>query len=147
MSEDEHKDYLLFIAQDTLQEIRENKKDQRAIAFNFILISGAIFGLFEVLKSKFNIQISHTAVKLPLVFFGAFTMYLIVRLQISLSQYRQRITKIWDDQRFKFAFRKDILKYKNDSKKQYYSFWHNFWDFTLLYIAIVTIVTLIAIFL
>ncbi len=143
---DDHKDYLLFIAQDTLQEIRENKKDQRAIAFNFILITGALFGLFEIIKSKFNPQLSLLVPKLLASSFSVLTIYLLIKLQCSLSRYRKRITKIWDDQRFKFAFQKKILEYENDCKEQYYSFSHHFWDFTFPYIIIVALVTLVVIF-
>jgi len=147
MSDDDHKDYLLFIAQDTLQEIRENKKDQRTIAFNFILITGALFGLFEIIKTKVNPQLSQVVLKLLVSSFAATTIYLIIKLQGSLSHYRKRISKIWDAQGFKFAFQKKILRYKNDCKEQYFSFWHHFWDFTFLYIVIVALVALLVIFL
>ncbi len=140
-----HKDNLLFIAQDTLQEIRENKKDQRSITYNFIIITGILFGLFETLKSKFNVQIPNInlLLKFIVIAFGALTVYLLIRFQIALSQYRKRMTAIWDDESFKFAFDKGILKYKNDSKAQYYSFWYNFWGFTFLYILLVAFIVVL----
>jgi len=147
MSSDNYKDYLLFIAQDTLQEIRENKKDQRGITFSFILIIGALFALFEILKSRFSVEIPHWVVKLFVAAVASLTIYLLIKLQFGLSQYRKRITKIWDDKSFEFAFEKKILGYKNDSKEQYYSFWHHFFDFTLLYIVTVTLVALLVILL
>lgn len=140
-----HKDNLLFIAQDTLQEIRENKKDQRSITYNFIIITGILFGLFETLKSKFNVQIPNInlLLKFIVIAFGALTVYLLIRFQIALSQYRKRMTAIWDDESFKFASDKGILKYKNDSKAQYYSFWYNFWGFTFLYILLVAFIVVL----
>lgn len=140
-----HKDNLLFIAQDTLQEIRENKKDQRSITYNFIIITGILFGLFETLKSKFNVQIPNInlLLKFIVIAFGALTVYLLIRFQITLSQYRKRMTAMWDDESFKFAFDKGILKYKNDSKAQYYSFWYNFWGFTFLYILLVAFIVVL----
>lgn len=93
-----HKDNLLFIAQDTLQEIRENKKDQRSITYNFIIITGILFGLFETLKSKFNVPIPNInlLLKFIVIAFGALTVYLLIRFQTDLSQYRKRMTAIWD---------------------------------------------------
>jgi len=141
MSNSEHKDYLLFIAQDTLQEIRESKKDQRAITYNFIIIAGVLFGIFETLKSKFGVQISGACLKIFMAVFAIVTIYFIIRFQISLSQFRKRITRIWDDKGFKFAFENEILKYKNDCKKQYHSFWNHFFDFTFVYIVLVFLTT------
>ena len=143
----ENKDNLLFIAQDTLNEIRENKKDQRATTYDFIIIIGILFGLFETLKSKFGVQIPNIVLKLFAVAFGGVTIYLLIRFQITLSQYRKRISKIWDDESFEFAFKKEILKYKNDCKSQYYSFWNNFFSFTFVYIILVALITLLILFL
>jgi hypothetical protein len=140
---EEYKDNLLFIAQDTLHEIRENKKDQRATTYNFIIITGILFGLFETLKSKFGVQIPTIILKLFVVAFAVLTIYLLIRFQFTLSQFRKRITKIWDDKSFEFAFEKDILKYKTDCKAQYYSFWNNFFGFTLTYIIFVALITLL----
>jgi hypothetical protein len=141
----EHKDNLLFIAQDTLQEIRENKKDQRSMTYNFIIITGILFGLFETLKNKFNVQIPNInlLLKFIVIVFGELTVYLLIRFQTTLSQYRKRMTTIWDDESFKFAFEKEILKYKNDCKAQYYSFWNNFFGFTFLYITLVVFITVL----
>ena len=138
----EPKHNLLFIAQDTLQEIRENKKDQRNITYNFIIITGILIGLFETLKSKFGVQIPYLnhLLKFAVIALGILTAYLVLRFQITLSQHRKRITTIWDDESFKFAFEKGILKYKSDCKAQYYSFWNNFWGFTFLYILLVAII-------
>jgi len=137
MSNGEHKDYLLFIAQDTLQEIRESKKAQQAIAYNFIIIVGVLFGLLETLKSKFYVQISGSILKSFIAVFAIVTVYFIIRFQRNLAQFRKRITKIWDDKGFEFAFQNETLKYKNDSSKQYYSFWNNFFGFTFVYIVLV----------
>jgi hypothetical protein len=136
---------LLFIAQDTLQEIRENKKDQRNITYNFIIITGILIGLFETLKSKFGVQIPYLnhLLKLAVFVLGIFTAYLLARFQISLSQYRKRMTTIWDDESFKFAFEKGILEYKNDCKAQYYSRWNNFWGFTFLYMLLIGIIVVL----
>lgn len=147
MPNDDYKDYLLFIAQDTLQEIRENKKDQRGITFNFMLVIAALFAVFEILKIRFNVQIPHVIIKSLMTLYGVFTIYLLIKLQIGLSQYRRRITRIWDEKSFEFAFEKEILRYKKDCKEQYYSFWHNFADFTLVYIIIVVLIALLVIFL
>ena len=143
----ENKDNLLFIAQDTLHEIRENKKDQRTTTYNFIIITGIFFGLFEALKYKFNVQIGNVVLKLLIVAFAGLTVYLLIRFQITLSQYRKRITKIWDDESFKFAFEKEILKYKNDCKANYYSFWKNFFTFPFIYIMFVILITFLICFL
>jgi hypothetical protein len=139
----ENKDNLLFIAQDTLNEIRENKKDQRATTYNFIIITGILFGLFETLKSKFGVQIPNVVLKLFVLAFGGVTVYLLIRFQITLSQYRKRISIIWDERSFEFAFKKEILKYKNNCKAQYYSFWNNFFSFTFVYIMLVALITLL----
>jgi hypothetical protein len=140
MSNSEHKDYLLFIAQDTLQEIRESKKDQRSIAYNFVIVAGVLFGLFETLKSKFNVQIPSEILKFFIAVFALVTVYFIIRFQISLANFRKRITKIWSDEGFEFAFKGEILKYENDCKEQYYSFWNNFFGFTFVYILLVFLV-------
>ena len=137
MSNSEHKDYLLFIAQDTLQEIRESKKDQRAIAYNFIIIVGVLFGLFETLKIKFGVQIPSYILKFFIAGFAIVTVYFIIRFQMNLVQSRKRITKIWDDKGFEFAFKNEVLKYKNDSREQYYSFWNNFFSVAFVYIVLV----------
>lgn len=141
----EHKDNLLFIAQNTLHEIRENKKDQRTTTYNFIIITGIIFGLFETLRNKFNVQVPNINIllKFIIIAFGIVTIYLLIRFQIALSQYRKRITAIWDDDSFKFAFEKEILKYKNNCKAQYYSFWNNFFGYTFVYIILVALITLL----
>jgi hypothetical protein len=117
-----YKDNLLFIAQDTLHEIRENKKDQRGTTYNFIIITGILFGLFETLKNKFGVKIPTIILKIFVMAFAGLTVYLLIRFQCTLSKYRKRISKIWDDKSFKFAFKKGILRYKNDCKAQYYSF-------------------------
>ena len=142
MSNSKNKDYLLFIAKDTLQEIRENRKDQRAITYNFIIIVGVLFGFFSTLKTKFDIQIYVAILKFIIAAFGIFTVYFIIMSQRSLSQFRKRMTKIWDDKGFSFAFENDILKYKNDCKEQYFSFWNHFFGFTFAYILIVLLVTI-----
>lgn len=136
---------LLFIAQDTLQEIRENKKDQRNTTYNFIIITGILIGLFETLKREFGLQFPYfnLLLKFAIVALGILTVYLLLRFQFTLSQYRKRMTIIWDDESFKFAFEKGILQYKDDCKARYYSFWSNFWDFTFLYILLVTIIVVL----
>jgi hypothetical protein len=140
MSNSEHKDYLLFIAQDTLQEIRESKKDQRSIAYNFVIVAGVLFGLFETLKSKFGVQVPSEILKTFIAVFALITVYFIIRFQLNLANFRKRITKIWADEGFKFAFEGEILKYENDCKEQYYSFWNNFFGFTFVYILLVFLI-------
>ena len=147
MSNGEHKDYLLFIAQDTLQEIRENKKDQRTTMYNFIIITGILFGLFEALKYKFHVQIHNVVLKLLVSALAGLTVHLLISFQRTLSKSRKRITKIWDDESFKFAFEKEILKYENDCKANYYSFRHNFLEFTFIYIMFVVLITVLVWFL
>ncbi len=131
---------LLFIAQDTLQEIRENKKDQRSTTYNFLVLTGALFGLFEVLKTKFGVQLPILVLKFIISGLAVLTTYLLIRFQLTLSQYRKRMTIIWEDESFNFAFDNEILKYKKDCKAAYYSFWNNFWGFTFLYILLVVFI-------
>jgi hypothetical protein len=140
---------LLFIAQDTLQEIREKKKDQQAITLNFVVITGVLIGLFEVLKSKFNVQSPNISIflKIVIIAYGSLTTYLLIRFQHTLSNYRKRISAIWDDKSFKFAFKMGTLKYKYECKELYYSFWNNFWGYTFLYILLVVLITLLICFL
>ncbi len=115
------------------------------MTYNFIIITGILFGLFETLKNKFNVQIPNInlLLKFIVIAFGVLTVYLLIRFQITLSQYRKRMTTIWDDESFKFAFEKEILKYKKDCKAQYYSFWKNFFGFTFLYITLVIFITVL----
>ncbi len=145
MANNENREYLLFIAQDTLEEIRESKKSQRDVAFNFIVISGVILGLNQVLKIRDLPQISHTVMTLIQALFGGFSIYLLIRFQGSLSKARRRISIIYDDQDFSFAFERGILKYPKKGKKRYSSFWNNFWDYTLAYILLVLVITLVII--
>lgn len=151
MTEDKnnYNENLLFIAQDTLHEIREKKKDQQTITFNFVVITGVLIGLFEALKSKFNVQSPNISIflKLVIVAYGSLTTYLLIRFQSTLSNYRKRISTIWDDKSFEFAFEKGILKYKYDCKTLYHSFWNNFFGYTFLYILLVVLITLLICFL
>lgn len=143
MSNDEHKDYLLFIAQDTLQEIRDSKKDQRTITFNYIVIAGVLFGVFGTLKIKFGIQGYGNYFKFIIAALAAFTIYFINDFQRKLIYYRRRLAKIWNDKGFIFAFDNEILKYKNSNDEKYYSYWRGFFAYTLVYIMIVFLVALV----
>ena len=145
----EHKDQLLFIAQDTLQEIRDNKNNQRTTTYNFIIVTGILLGVFETLKNKFNVQSPNInlLLKSVIIAYGSFTVYLVIRFQKTLTEFRERMTTIWDDQSFKFAFDKGILKYRNDCKTQYYSFWNSFWGFTFLYVIMIVLIEALVCFL
>jgi len=109
MSSNDHFESLLFIGHDTLNEIRENKKHQRDITYQFVFIIVALFGLAEVLKSILNISIPHLAFKIIILIYGSSTIYFLIRLQNTLAYFRKRILKIWDENTFKFAFDKKIF--------------------------------------
>ena len=147
MSNSEHKDYLLFIAQDTVQEIRDTKKNQRDVAYSYFIIVGVLFGLFGTLKSRFGIQTDSCFVKVSicigLVVLMGVTNYLIYTYEQNIKEFRKRITKIWADGGFRFAWDARILKYKKQDKKRYYSFRNGFYRYAFVYMVLVFLVCVI----
>ncbi len=128
---------IFLLAQDTLSNIKECKKDQRSLTMGFIGIVVSIIVLTEVLIDKFNVEVSIGAIKFIIFFLGSLIIYLLIRSQKTLSNFRRRQTKIWNDVVFKEAFGKGILEYRNDNKEEYSSFWNGFWGFLFVYCVLI----------
>jgi len=143
ISQDNNLDILLFLAQERATEIRENKNHQRDITYQFIFIVAAVFGIFEILKNDIRYEIPYYIFKGFIIVYGFFTLYFLCKLQKSLADYREKLSKIWDEYPFAFAFDKKILEYQK-GKRKYCSFWYNFLEYTFIYmIMVISVITII----
>ena len=143
ISQDDSLEILIFLAQERATEIRENKNHQRDITYQFIFIVAAVLGIFEILKNDIKSEIPYYIFKGVIIACGFFTLYFLCMLQKSLADYRKKLSKIWDEYPFAFAFDKKILEYPK-GKRKYCSFCNNFLEYTFIYmIMVISVVTII----
>jgi hypothetical protein len=124
-----------FVGSQHLTDIREIKNHQRNITFQYILIAIAIAGLTKIDQ----IKVCHLWIKAIVTVFALIVIVFILLFQKSLSNFRRRIYKIWEQPYFKHAMEKEFLNVDKNNPGKYFSFWYQF-QYPLIYMFLVLMV-------